>query len=68
MKPLSIVLSVAGRKWRGEGRSKLTIVRCKAIWNCHNESSLYNEYIANKQEKKSFILLLSQVNEWNWRT
>jgi hypothetical protein len=26
----------------------LTNIQCKCIWNCHNESLLYNEYILIK--------------------
>jgi hypothetical protein len=36
------------------GGSNLTNVQCKAIWNCHNDSLLYNEYkpIKTKKRKK----------------
>jgi hypothetical protein len=29
----------------------LTNVQCKAIWNCHNESFLYNEYVLIREKK-----------------
>jgi hypothetical protein len=41
---------------RGDGRGNLTNVQYKAIWNWHNESFLYNEYYANKNERNSFGL------------
>jgi hypothetical protein len=48
-KPLAIALSGAGRRWRGrDGDSDLTNTQNKHIWNCHNESTLYNEYILMK--------------------
>jgi hypothetical protein len=36
---------VAGDSWWG---GNLINVQCKTIQNCHNESSLYNEYILIK--------------------
>jgi hypothetical protein len=45
MKPLAITVSRAVRGWGRDGGSDLTNVQCKAIWNCHNESLVYNEYI-----------------------
>jgi hypothetical protein len=48
-------------KWNNEtsynfinGGSNLANVQCKAIWNCHNESSLYNEYVLIKMKKNFF--------------
>jgi hypothetical protein len=48
-KPLVIVLSGAERGLRGrDGGDDLTNVQYKSIWNCHNESPLYNKYILIK--------------------
>jgi hypothetical protein len=46
MKPVEIALS--GILWGllgggADGGDNLTNVQCKPIWNCHNESPLYNE-------------------------
>jgi hypothetical protein len=39
--------------WVGaDGGGDLTNVQCKPIQNCHNESSLYNEYILIKMGEK----------------
>jgi hypothetical protein len=38
-----------------DGGSDPTNVQCKAIWNCHNESPLYNEYILIKMGKKRTV-------------
>jgi hypothetical protein len=35
-----------------DGEGDLTNVQYKPIWNCHNESPLYNEYILIKKSKK----------------
>jgi hypothetical protein len=35
-----------------EGGGNLTNVLYKPIWNCYNESPLYNEYILVKLKKK----------------
>jgi hypothetical protein len=49
-----IFLSGAGRGLRGrDGRGDLTKVQYKPIWNCHNESPLYNKYILIKRKKGS---------------
>jgi hypothetical protein len=49
MKVLEIALSGAGRGLQGrDGWSNLNNVQCKAIWNCHSKSLLYNEYILIK--------------------
>jgi hypothetical protein len=37
----------------GDGWGHLANVQCKAIWNCHNESPMHNEYILTKMEKKN---------------
>jgi hypothetical protein len=47
IKPLVIVLN-----WGEDGGGNLTNVQYDAIWNCHNEFPLYNEYILIKNEKK----------------
>jgi hypothetical protein len=48
-KPLAIVLSGVGRGRRGrDGGGDLTNVQYKFIWNCHNGSPMYNEYILIK--------------------
>jgi hypothetical protein len=52
VKPLTFTLSGVGRGL-GEMGDDLTIVQHKAFQNCHNESSLYNEYILIKMENKS---------------
>jgi hypothetical protein len=45
-KLLGIALSGVGRRLRGRDRGgDLTNVQYKPIWNCHNKSTLYNEYI-----------------------
>jgi hypothetical protein len=57
MKPLAIALSGIGKGLRqGDGRGDLTNIQCKAIWNCHNESPLYNEYILIKIKEKNKTL------------
>jgi hypothetical protein len=38
-------------------RGDLTNVQYKSIWNCHNESSLYNEYTLIKIKKKLYPYL-----------
>jgi hypothetical protein len=44
-KSLGIALSGVGRGWRGrDDGGDLTNAQYKPIWNCHNESPLYNEY------------------------
>jgi hypothetical protein len=35
----------------GDEGGNLTNVQCQAIQNCHNESSLYNEYLLIKMKK-----------------
>jgi hypothetical protein len=51
-KSLAIAVSGAGKGLRGrDGGGNLTNVQCKPIWNCHNESPLYNEYILIKISK-----------------
>jgi hypothetical protein len=52
MKPLAIALSVAGRGLGEDGGGYPTNVQCKTIWNCHNESFLYNKYFLMKMEIK----------------
>jgi hypothetical protein len=48
-KPLIIVLNGARKGSRGtDGGDDLTNVQYKPIWNCHNGSILYNEYILIK--------------------
>jgi hypothetical protein len=42
-----------------DGGDVLTNVQYKPIWNCHNESPLYNEYILMRKEKS--ILEMSNV-------
>jgi hypothetical protein len=55
-KPLAIALSAAGRGLRRrDGGGDLTNVQCKPIWNCHNESPLYNKYILIKNFNKTFF-------------
>jgi hypothetical protein len=45
-KPLTIVLSGTGWESRGrDGGGDLTNVQYNPIWNCHSESSLFNENI-----------------------
>jgi hypothetical protein len=45
-KPLAIALRGSERRLRGrDGEGDITNVEYKLIWNCHYESSLYNEYI-----------------------
>jgi hypothetical protein len=46
--PLVMVLSGVRMSKRRDGGCDLTNVQCKAIWNCHNGSSLYSEYILIK--------------------
>jgi hypothetical protein len=48
MKALAIALSGVGEG----GGSDLTNVQYKPIWNCHNESTLYNEYVLIKMKTK----------------
>jgi hypothetical protein len=49
---IAIALSGARSRSMGvDGGGDLTNVQCKAIQNWHNESPLYNEYCANKNEK-----------------
>jgi NADH:ubiquinone oxidoreductase subunit F (NADH-binding) len=49
----TMVLSETGRELRGrDGGGYLTNIKCKAIWNYHNESPLYHEYILIKKKKK----------------
>jgi hypothetical protein len=46
MKPLAIALSGAGRGLRRrDGGGHLMNVQDQLVWNCHNESPLYNEYM-----------------------
>jgi hypothetical protein len=45
-------VAVTLRKKRNPEWGNLTNVQCKAIQNCHNESSLYNEYILKKKRRK----------------
>jgi hypothetical protein len=52
MKPLAIVLNCTGGASGGACGDHLTNVQPKAIWNCHNESPMNNEYILIKWEKK----------------
>jgi hypothetical protein len=53
MKALATVLSGVGRGLREvHVGGELTNVQCKAIWNCHNESLLYNEYMLIKMKKR----------------
>jgi hypothetical protein len=46
----------------GDGGDNLTNVQCKAIWNCHSKSPLYNEYIlikmGDKETKKKIFTIL----------
>jgi hypothetical protein len=50
---LKIALSGAERGSGGrDSECDLTNVQYKPIWNCHNESPLYNEYILILKEKK----------------
>jgi hypothetical protein len=51
IKSLAIALSGVGRLRWGDGRGNLTNVQYKPIWNCHNESPLYNEYILIKKKR-----------------
>jgi hypothetical protein len=61
-KPLAIVLSGTGRGLRGRhSESNLTSVQYKPIWNCHNDSPLYNEYILIKKFTKKIFLTNSYV-------
>jgi hypothetical protein len=57
MKPLAIALSgqegVEGKDCGGD----LTNIQCKPIWNCHNESSLYNKYIQEYGKQKWCVKL-----------
>jgi hypothetical protein len=42
-------------KWGGEKErwwGELNNVQYKPIWNCHNESPLYNRYIQEKKERE----------------
>jgi hypothetical protein len=48
MKPLAIALSGAGKALQGGNGGGDITNKCKLIQNCHNESSLYNEYILTK--------------------
>jgi hypothetical protein len=49
MKPLAIALSGTGRRLRErDDRGSINNVQYKSNWNCHYESSLYNEYILIK--------------------
>jgi hypothetical protein len=43
----------AGGVEGGDGGGNLTDVQGKAIWNCHNESLLYNEHMLIKITKKN---------------
>jgi hypothetical protein len=52
MKPLWITWSVVGMGSRGkDGGGDITNAQYKLIWNCHNESPLYNKYILIKNLK-----------------
>jgi hypothetical protein len=55
-KSLTIALSGAGRMLRGrECKGDLNNLQYRHVWNCHNESSLYKEYILIKiYFKKSY--------------
>jgi hypothetical protein len=54
-KPISIAVSGAGSELRGrDGGGDLTNVQHKPIWNCHNESCLYNKYILIKKSKNLY--------------
>jgi hypothetical protein len=50
MKPLATALSgvETGSRGRYDG-ADLTNVQYKPIWNCHNKSLLYNEYVLIKR-------------------
>jgi hypothetical protein len=64
MKPPAVALSEPRRGlWRGgDGGSDLTNAYFKAIWNCHNESPLYNEYILIKMGKNNLKLETTQIS------
>jgi hypothetical protein len=51
MKPFTVVFSGEEGVEGPDGGDDLTNVQCKAIHNCHNESSLYNEYMPMKMKK-----------------
>jgi hypothetical protein len=53
MKPFENVLSGVGKGCGGDDGGDLTNVQYKSTRNCHNESSLYNEYMLIKMGKKS---------------
>jgi hypothetical protein len=56
MKPLAIAWSGPGRGVERERfGGNLTNVQYKSIWNCHNESPLYNECIIIKIFLKKFM-------------
>jgi hypothetical protein len=55
--PLAIALREKGRGLKGRGSGgDLTNVKYKPIWNCHNESPMYNKYTLIKKlmNKKSY--------------
>jgi hypothetical protein len=59
-KPLAIALSGAGRGPRGRDiGGDLTNVQYKPIWDCHNESLLYNKYNLIKKFNGNKSSLLS---------
>jgi hypothetical protein len=69
-KPLAIALSGVGRRLRGrDSGGDRTNVQYKPIWNCHNESPLYNEYILIKKgitEFKEVLCALNQTMHIKW--
>jgi hypothetical protein len=50
-RPLAIVLSEAGKGTRGRDDGGDLTVQYNPIWNCHNESPLYNEYFLIKKNQ-----------------
>jgi hypothetical protein len=51
-----------GGGWGGAGGGNLSNVHCKDIWNCHNVSLPYNEYMLIKMKKKTNLPDLLQSN------
>jgi hypothetical protein len=56
MKPFTIVFSGEEGVEGPDGGDDLTSVQCKTIHNCHNESSLYNEYMLIKIFKTTIMM------------
>jgi hypothetical protein len=47
------------KRWVVSGGGDLTNVLSKSIQNCHNETTLYNEYILIKMKKRDEQLVIS---------